>query len=262
MSSEVKIQNYQQYQAYENDGLELFISKANGEVKATQSALARMLGMQQGHLSSVLKRPLLPGSTNPEKSEIVKLQTADGTIRECTLYSVPTIITLAQRYNKDLAMRFAEMGATVYLYQLAGFKVSTDINNKLPVLAEETYADHLKTAHEALGKLMNIHRFAEDKPGLEAYLELAEKPRKNQLSGKMTLQEMAEYYGIELDAHHSRQLGRSLAGVSRSQEGEEPTTVRKRSTSPSGHAQSYKVSEYSVDYLPLFGELVKAYGIH
>lgn len=248
------------YLEFNNDNLELFISRATGEVKSTQSGMARMLGMQQGHLSSVLKRPLTTTAISPEKAEIVRLPSANGS-RECALYSVQTLITLAQRYNKDLAMKFAEMGATVYLYQLAGYKVEA----KQPLetvkhLSEETYADHLKTAHEALGKLMNIHKFAEDKPGLEAYLELAEMPKNNnQLSGKMTLHEMAEYYGIELDAHHSRQLGRSLAGVSRSQEGEEPTMARKRTKSPSGHAQSYKVSEYSVDYLPLFGELCKAY---
>ena len=242
------------YQAYQNDGLELFIAN-DGSVSASQSAMARMLGMQQGHLSSVLKRPILPQSTKIEQGTLVKLPCATGT-RDQLLYGVDTITTLAARFNPELSKRFAEMGATVYLYKLAGYKFEAiDTSAR----KEETYADHLKTAHAALEKLMNIHRFAEDKPGLEAYLELAEAPKKNALSGKMTLQEMADYYGVSLTPEHSRQLGRSLAGASRSQEQSEPTMVRKRAKSPAGNHQSYMVTEFSVDYLPLFESLCVAY---
>lgn len=111
-----------QLEMYQREGLELFISDT-GSVYASQSAIARMLGMQQGHLSSVLKHPLLPGDKDKEVGYSLKLPSANG-IREQTLYGVSTIIALASRYNPSVNKHFAEMGATMYLYKLAGYSVA------------------------------------------------------------------------------------------------------------------------------------------
>ena len=75
----------------------------------------------------------------------------------------------------------------------------------------------------------------------------------------MTLDEMAESFGIELKPEHSRLIGRAMAGVSRSQEEQEPTQIRKRVKNSAGNHQSYYVTEYSTDYLPLFESLCRAY---
>ena len=242
--------------AYQREGLELFISDT-GEVYASQSAIARMLGMQQGHLSSVLKHPLLPSSTHAEKGYSLKLPSANG-IREQVLYGVSSIIALASRYNPAVNKRFAEMGATMYLYKLAGYKIEP----LAPKTEPDNDQDTLKKAYEAMGRLVNLNSFAEDKPGLKAYLALAQEDGSSQLRGMMTIEAMAEHCGYEMSSEHSRQIGRSMAGFSRTQDGEVVVNVvRKRFKDKSGNHQSYNVAEYSTCYLPPFRSLCDAHGV-
>ena len=252
-----------QLEMYRRDDLELFILDT-GAVFASQSAIARMLGMQQGHLSSVLKRPILAEDKVKEIGYTLKLESANG-VREQTLYGVSTICKLASRYNQQFAIKMAEMGATLYLYKLAGYRAEmVDIampETALPKSSNASYAQHLQTAYEALGKMANLHSFAEDKPGLQAYLELAETSPKHTLSGMMTIDQMAEQVGATLTSEQSRQIGRSMAGVARSQEADAPSFTRKRYKDASGNYQSYDVKEYSTGYLPLFRALCQAYGI-
>lgn len=244
------------YTLYQNNDVEAYISD-DGNVFTSQSAMARMLNMKQGHLSSVLKR-----ADTVADMVNVPVVVASGKTANVSLYGVKTLLDLAIKYSPDLAMRFAEMGATMYMYQQVGYKV-------LPVRSEpqetksqsQQYNDYMETAHIALGKLLNLHRFAEDKPGLEAYLQLAEAVGSKSLGGKMTLDEMAESIGIVLPPEDARLIGRALAGLSRAQEEEEPTMIRKRVKNGSGNHQSYMVTEYSVDYLSLFTSLCKTRGL-
>ena len=111
-----------------------------------------------------------------------------------------------------------------------------------------------------MGKLLRLHKFAEDKPGLEAFLENAENNNSRSLDGKLTIAAMCDMYGVELTPERSRMLGRALAANSRSQEMEAPTKVRRRFKDSSNNFQSYMVSEYSTGYLPLFESLCRSYG--
>jgi hypothetical protein len=245
-------------ESYQREGLELFISDT-GAVFANQSAIARMLGMQQGHLSSVLKSKILPTSKGLEIGYTMKLPSAQG-VREQTLYGVGTIIALASRYNSTVSRRFAEMGATMYLYGLAGYNIKpTKPNSVSEPLSEQ---DSFEKAYEALGKLININRFTEDKPGLKAYLAIAQEPGSSQIHGMMTIEEMADYYGYDMDSKHSRQIGRSMAGFSRTQDGEVVVNVRrKRFKDKKGNHQSYEVAEYSTCYLEPFRTLAEAHQV-
>jgi hypothetical protein len=242
------------YTLYATGDVEVYIEDT-GSVYTSQSAMARMLGMQQGHLSSVLKR----GDTVADMVNVT-VQTAKGTTAKVSLYGVNTLLNLAVKYCPTLAAKFAEMGATMYLYQIAGYKVAPKSpETPKPPSGSKAYNDYMETAHEALGKLLNLHRFAEDKPGLESYLRLAEAVGSKSLGGKMTLDEMADSFGITVEPDKARLIGRAMAGVSRSQEEEEPTMIRKRVKNSAGNHQSYFVTEFSVDYLPLFESLCRAY---
>lgn len=250
------------YVSYQRDELELFIDKVTGKVYASQSAMARMLKMQQGHLSSVLLRTgKKPGTIIDTVN--VDLPSSDGVLRSHVLYGVPTISAMAVKYCPELAEKFTEMGATVYLYQMMGYKVSSDINdNKVAQSAAKTYNDSLETAYEAMGKLLRLHKFAEDKPGLEAYLELAETKGKKALAGgMMCLADMGLHFGVRLNAEQSRLMGRAMASTTRSQYGYTPEKIRRKFKDDSGSYQSYMVTGYGVEFLPLFESLLKSYDI-
>lgn len=245
-----------QYTLYKNDDLEAYISN-EGRVYTSQSAMARMLQMQQGHLSSVLKRA-------DTVADVVNIpvETVSGKTANVSLYGVKTLLDLAVKYSPELAVKFAEMGATMYMYQQVGYKILPVKQDKTePPSDAKAYNDYMETAHVALGKLLNLHRFAEDKPGLESYLALAEAVGSKSLGGKMTLAEMAESFGVEVPPEYSRLIGRALAGASRAQEEKEPTQRRIRLKNASGNHQSYFVTEYSVDYLSLFASLCKNYSL-
>ena len=148
------------YQLYKNADFEIYIA-ANGSVSASQSAMARMLGMQQGHLSSVLNRAVTSGDISAPEVATVTIDPRKNTTAIVSLYDVATIRKMAIKYNPALADKFGEMGATVYLYQLAGYKVTpvtTDLVEPVEFLPKATnanYNDYLETAHVALGKLLN-----------------------------------------------------------------------------------------------------------
>ena len=113
-----------------------------------------------------------------------------------------------------------------------------------------------------MGRLVNINSFAKDKPGLKAYLALAQEDGSSKLHGMMTIEDMARHCGYEMTSEHSRQIGRSMAGFSRTQDGEEVVSVtRKRFKDKSGNHQSYNVAEYSTCYLPAFRTLCDAHGV-
>lgn len=78
----------------------------------------------------------------------------------------------------------------------------------------------------------------------------------------MTIDDMAAHLGYGLSSEQARQLGRSMSGFSRTQNGEVVVSVvRKRFKDKSGNHQSYNVAEYSTCYLAPFEELCKAYGV-
>lgn len=250
------------YTAYTKDGLELYIQNDSGKVYASQSAMARMLGLQQGHLSSVLLRASTQTPEVVADTVKVDLPTSAG-MRNQTLYGVKTISTMAVKYCPTLAEKFTEMGATVYLYQLMGYKVTTDVqkDNSAVKNTAKTYNESLETAYEAMGKLLRLHRFAEDKPGLEAYLALAEEKGKKALAGGiMSLADMAEQLGVILSPEQSRIMGRAMAANTRSQYSYEPEKLRRRFKDKSGNYQSYQVTGYSSEFLPLFESLASSYG--
>lgn len=244
-------------QAYSKDDLELFISDL-GEIYAAQSAIARMMNMQQGHLSSVLKRPL-EGETEPEAFYQVKLPSAKGT-REQTLYGVGTICKLAMRYNKQLAAKFTDMGAKACLYQLAGYQM--EFKDRAPVVSDiQDSVNVMIQAREALDKLINLHTYTEDKAGLNAFIKLNEQPRGNIMTGRMTIRQMAAHLGVELTRQQAQSLGRSMSGVARSHEAMAPCYVRENYKDKKGNYQAYNVLEFDARSLPLFHSLCIDLGV-
>lgn len=173
---------------YKENGLELFIHR-DGSVYASQSAMSRMLEVPESTLRGVL--------SNREFSSVVPLeaQTRVGG-KQARLYPAKTLVTLARKYNPELSDKFSEMGATVYLYQLAGYKVRPVVEAPTQ---EPSQLEQAKYMANILQKHIEQLAFLQDKPGLAAKMALAHQDKA--LDTWMDIDELAALAEVTFDDH-------------------------------------------------------------
>jgi Phage antirepressor protein KilAC domain len=105
----------EQYQSFNQDGLELVINTATGEAFASQRATARMLGVDP----VILRRLRGEDKLAIKTAEI----NTPGGLQGVSLITAQDIFKLAVKYNPELAIKMGTAGATVYVYGLAGYSI-------------------------------------------------------------------------------------------------------------------------------------------
>ena len=108
--------NYQVFKT--DDGIELVIDVSTGEAFASQSGYARMSGKDK---STISRRLSLVEFDNVKTAEVL---TTQG-LRTVALIPAKTVFKWMIKDNPDLAEKMGECGATVYLHQLAGYKIES-----------------------------------------------------------------------------------------------------------------------------------------
>lgn len=108
---------------YEADGIELVIDQTTGEAFASVRGYARMSSKAQSTVQSRVDR-MIEGERN-QLTKLAEVQSTSGLQGE-RLLSAALIFKWAIKDNPELAETMGKVGATVYLHQLAGFKVSTN----------------------------------------------------------------------------------------------------------------------------------------
>ena len=134
------------------DGLELVIDTSTGEAFATQSGYARMSGVSR---QAINKRVLSSNQTDIKNAEVL---TASG-LQGCNLIPANIVFEWLLKDNIDLAKRMGEAGATVYLHQLAGYKVSVQPVQQPQLLPAEVRVVNYINTLERLGCDISNPRF-------------------------------------------------------------------------------------------------------
>lgn len=107
-------------QRFDRDGIELVIDIRTGEAFATQSGYARMAGLSRQAISKRFK------TVNQKGLKTAELETATG-LKTVNLIPASLVFKWAMTDNPDLAEAMGAAGATVYIHQLAGFKITSDV---------------------------------------------------------------------------------------------------------------------------------------
>lgn len=108
------------YQVFKSsDGIELVINMRTGEAFATQAGYARMSGKDTSTISRRVSKGV--ASESIKKAEI---QTAGG-LQGVALIPANIVFDWLFDDNRELAKAMGTCGATVYLHQLAGYKIQT-----------------------------------------------------------------------------------------------------------------------------------------
>ena len=106
---------------FEQNGIELVINTETGEAFASLAGYSRMSGVDYSTLRKRVQR--LKGGDNLEL-KTAEILTVKG-LQAVTLVPANLIFKWAMGDNPDLAYSMGECGVTVYLHQLAGYKVSS-----------------------------------------------------------------------------------------------------------------------------------------
>jgi len=106
-------------QRFDRDGIELVINTQTGEAFATQRGYTRMSGLSKQAISKRCSQ-----GVNQSQIKTAEIQTPGG-IQGVNLIPARLVFKWAIKDNPDLAEAMGEAGATVYMHQLAGFKVSS-----------------------------------------------------------------------------------------------------------------------------------------
>ena len=103
---------------FDNNGIELIIDLDTGEAFATQAGYARMSGLSKQAISKRLQ------GVNQKEAKTAEIPTSQG-LRMVNLIPAKLCFKLAMKDNPELAEAMGEAGATVYIHQLAGYKVTS-----------------------------------------------------------------------------------------------------------------------------------------
>ena len=106
---------------FDQGGIELLIDTVTGEAYASQMGYARMSGVNYSTVKKRVER-LKGGDTNTFKT--AKIQTAGG-LQEATLLPADLVYDWSFEDNPVLVRAMGKAGATVFMHQLAGFKISS-----------------------------------------------------------------------------------------------------------------------------------------
>ena len=110
-------------QRFDKDGIELVINTRTGEAFATQSGYARMSGLSQ---QAINKRC---NTYNLDNFKTAEIETVKG-FKTYNLIPAKLAFKWAITDKPELAEAMGEAGETVYIHQLAGFKVTSDAVKK------------------------------------------------------------------------------------------------------------------------------------
>jgi len=103
---------------YENNGIELVINQETGDAYATQAGYVRMSGVSQSTVSTRMNTQRF----NNEKTAEILTSTGLKTVR---LIPADTVFEWAMKDKPSLALAMGKAGATVFMHQLAGYKVQS-----------------------------------------------------------------------------------------------------------------------------------------
>lgn len=144
---------------YENDGIELVIDNSTGEAFATLAGYARMANLAKNALANRLSR----GYKGVHKKDLktAEIQTAGG-LQGVHIIPADIIFDWLLDDNTELARAMGKAGATVYLHQLAGYKIESTITSTNSPQLPQTYLEALKALVES----------EEEKERLKAQTEL------------------------------------------------------------------------------------------
>lgn len=138
-----------QLQRYDKDGLELIIDTITGEAFATVNGYSRLSGKAK---STIYKRLKGVHISNVKTAEIK----TEGGVQGVRLIPSKLIFKWAIKDNPKLAEAMGECGATIYLHQLAGYKVISNAVNqpKIP----QTFAEALQLAADQAKELEQLEQ--------------------------------------------------------------------------------------------------------
>jgi hypothetical protein len=108
---------------FDRNGIELVIDRKTGEAWATLGGYARMSGVAKNTLANRLSR----GFKGVHKGSLktCELQTPGG-LQRVHLLPANTVFDWLVQDNTELARTMGAVGATVYMHQLAGFKIDSE----------------------------------------------------------------------------------------------------------------------------------------
>ena len=208
---------------YDQDGIELVINTKTGEAFATLAGYSRMSGIAKNTLANRLSR----GYKGVHKTSLptAEIETGGG-VQGVHLLSADIVYDWMFEDNSALARVMGKVGATIYMHQLAGFKITSDAIAKpqpepTPAPAPHlTTAERLKIATEAdrllakygmdtnprfkqaaqdfMGDILGLNQSALPAPDAQKWYGVAE--RAEQLG-----------YPVALVLKHRSQLGRWVA---------------------------------------------------
>lgn len=144
---------------FEQNGLELVINTETGEVFASQSALARMVGASRQAINKWI-------TVNEIEQKNAEIFTTTG-LKTVNLVSEDAIYRAFSKYKPELLVQCAKAGLRIYLHRLAGFEVtSSAVQPQYQV--PKSYAEALLEAGRlALENDLLSTKITADKPKVE-----------------------------------------------------------------------------------------------
>ena len=186
------------------DGIELVIEMTTGESFATQAGYARMSGLSKQAISKRCQ------GVNQSELKTTEVQT-EGGLQGVHLIPAKIVFKWMIKDNPDLAEEMGECGATVYLHQLAGYKIESKQAEPKSTIALFEYQLAIAKEHE-----QRIQAIESSQLALERRMEAiqCEQARWEDSSGQwFSVLAYGKLHGIKLTLKQASALGRAATKV-------------------------------------------------
>lgn len=195
-------------QRFVNDGIELIIDTSNGDVFASQAAIARMCKCESTQIRRLVGDSLL--------RKTLQVKDLRGVSQSMKLYPEQLIKECFAKFNPELLLRCGDAGLRVFLHRMAGFEITSSA--VAPSISEYRPSKALLASRE----VKEIHENIEDiSPRLKQFLidccinevidakfiRPADEPK---LRGVV---EIAQDMGHKVNQNNRSQLGRFVKSV-------------------------------------------------
>lgn len=238
---------------YEVDGVEFYVSYDKSQIGMSQRGLAKFCGIPLTTMQEFISSGAIGKGASEQLQALLQQDlplspvSSGGSVKLIPSELCVLIVEhFAFEKKNETALfafrKFAAMGFSTWVLKVTG--------------QEETKAlskvESLRQLQESLTKLIKIEEYAEDKPGLDNMLDYAkQKEEEEEDSSLITVEDILDRLGIGATTEEKKAIGMYAATAYRNLTGNKPPQVKRRRKQLNKKHQSFMVSAYPLDFIPV-----------
>lgn len=240
------------------DSVEFFVSADKSQVGMSQIGIARFCGVAESTMRSFISDGARRNNTSDELKSLLNkdlplaASESGGLVK---LIPAEVCVSVIEHFafteNNETAKfafrKFAAIGFSAWVLQITGQEEVKPLSN----------LEHLKQLQKGLEEMIKVEEYCVNKPGLTNMVNFAKNDALSLPSNDiptetlLTIDDILERLGIDAARDEKKAIGMYAATAYRNLTGKKPYQLRKNMKQLNKKHQSFMVSAYPLDFVPI-----------